>query len=148
VAGGRGCSLPWNDSFIGFTDEEPGEIGSHFYARHMTKEQVAADPVRWWAWTHLAWLRLKSGPAARTRCCTGALAYSANQMNAPSEVRRRFNDGESRVLGVTSIAYREGKHLEAALLGADNIQIAVRVHLDVVLSIFFPNVASARPRNR
>lgn len=28
--------------FIGFTDEEKGEIGSHFYARQMTKEQVAA----------------------------------------------------------------------------------------------------------
>ena len=27
--------------FIGFTDEERGEIGSHFYARKMTKEQVA-----------------------------------------------------------------------------------------------------------
>ncbi len=28
--------------FIGFTDEEKGEVGSHFYAGHMTKEQVAA----------------------------------------------------------------------------------------------------------
>ena len=28
--------------FIGFTDEEKGEIGSRFYARQMTKEQVAA----------------------------------------------------------------------------------------------------------
>jgi Zn-dependent M28 family amino/carboxypeptidase len=28
--------------FIGFTDEEQGEVGSHFYARQMTKEQVAA----------------------------------------------------------------------------------------------------------
>jgi Zn-dependent M28 family amino/carboxypeptidase len=28
--------------FIGFTDEEKGEIGSHFYAQQMTKEQVAA----------------------------------------------------------------------------------------------------------
>lgn len=27
--------------FIAFTDEEKGEIGSHFYARHMTKEQIA-----------------------------------------------------------------------------------------------------------
>ena len=27
--------------FIGFTDEEKGEIGSRFYARQMTKEQVA-----------------------------------------------------------------------------------------------------------
>ena len=27
--------------FIGFTDEEEGEIGSHFYAKHMTKEQIA-----------------------------------------------------------------------------------------------------------
>ncbi|HTA26060.1 MAG TPA: M28 family peptidase [Terriglobales bacterium] len=28
--------------FIGFTDEEKGEVGSHFYAGQMTKEQVAA----------------------------------------------------------------------------------------------------------
>jgi hypothetical protein len=28
--------------FIGFTDEEKGEVGSHFYARQMNKEQVAA----------------------------------------------------------------------------------------------------------
>ena len=28
--------------FIGFTDEEQGEVGSYFYVRQMTKEQVAA----------------------------------------------------------------------------------------------------------
>ena len=28
--------------FIGFTDEEKGEVGSHFYAHEMTKEQVDA----------------------------------------------------------------------------------------------------------
>ena len=28
--------------FIGFTEEEKGEIGSHYYARQMTREQVAA----------------------------------------------------------------------------------------------------------
>jgi putative aminopeptidase FrvX len=28
--------------FIGFTDEERGEVGSHYYARTMTAEQVAA----------------------------------------------------------------------------------------------------------
>jgi Peptidase family M28 len=28
--------------FVGFTDEEQGEVGSRFYARQMTKEQVAA----------------------------------------------------------------------------------------------------------
>jgi aminopeptidase-like protein len=28
--------------FIGFTDEEQGEVGSNFYVRQMTKEQVAA----------------------------------------------------------------------------------------------------------
>lgn len=27
--------------FIGFTDEEKGEVGSHFYVRQMTQEQVA-----------------------------------------------------------------------------------------------------------
>jgi putative aminopeptidase FrvX len=28
--------------FIGFTDEEKGLVGSHFYARHMTPQQIAA----------------------------------------------------------------------------------------------------------
>lgn len=28
--------------FIGFTDEEKGEVGSHFYAQQMTEEQVVA----------------------------------------------------------------------------------------------------------
>jgi Zn-dependent M28 family amino/carboxypeptidase len=28
--------------FIGFTDEEKGEVGSYFYAHHMTKEEVQA----------------------------------------------------------------------------------------------------------
>src|SRR5258708_362992 len=28
--------------FIGFTDQMQGEVGSHYYARQMTKEQVAA----------------------------------------------------------------------------------------------------------
>lgn len=28
--------------FIGFSDEEKGEIGSHFYAQHMSKDDVAA----------------------------------------------------------------------------------------------------------
>jgi len=28
--------------FIGFTDEEKGEVGSHSYAQRMTKEEVAA----------------------------------------------------------------------------------------------------------
>ena len=31
--------------FIGFCDEEKGEIGSHFYARQMTKEQIAVTPA-------------------------------------------------------------------------------------------------------
>jgi aminopeptidase-like protein len=31
--------------FIGFTDEEKGEIGSHFYAQKMTKEEVALTDV-------------------------------------------------------------------------------------------------------
>ena len=31
--------------FVGFTDEEQGEVGSRFYARQMTKDQVAATSV-------------------------------------------------------------------------------------------------------
>ncbi|SRR6266700_3260841 len=66
--------------FIGFTDEEVGEVGSHFYAGQMTKEQVAATeamvnmdtlglaPTEFWA-SH-------SDPRLAQ-----ALMYLAKQMN-------------------------------------------------------------------
>jgi Zn-dependent M28 family amino/carboxypeptidase len=68
--------------FIGFTDEEQGEVGSRFYARQMTKEQVAVTdamanmdtlglaPTEVWASHSDKWL-------------TSALAYVAKQLNVP-----------------------------------------------------------------
>ncbi len=68
--------------FIGFTDEEQGEVGSRFYAQQMTKEQVAATdgmvnmdtlglaPTEVWA-------------SHSDKRLTGALAYIARQLNVP-----------------------------------------------------------------
>ncbi|PYX69485.1 MAG: hypothetical protein DMG72_20775 [Acidobacteria bacterium] len=68
--------------FIGFTDEEQGEVGSHFYARQMTRDQVAAAdaminmdtlglaPTEVWA-------------SHSDKRLTGALAYIAKQLNVP-----------------------------------------------------------------
>ena len=68
--------------FIGFTDEEKGEIGSHFYARQMTKEQVSATD----AMVNMDTLGL--GPTEvwanqSDKRLTGALVYIAKQLNAP-----------------------------------------------------------------
>src|SRR5215831_19333392 len=68
--------------FIGFTDEEKGEVGSHFYARQMTKEQVA---------TTEAMINMDTLGLAPTEVwvshsdknLTGALVYVAKQLNAP-----------------------------------------------------------------
>jgi Peptidase family M28 len=38
----RGAPRKHTYIFIGFSAEEDGEVGSHFYAQHMSKEQVAA----------------------------------------------------------------------------------------------------------
>jgi hypothetical protein len=71
-----------NFIFIGFTDEENGEVGSHFCARQMTKEQVAATeamvnmdslglaPTEMWA-------------SHSDKGLTGALVYLAKQLNRP-----------------------------------------------------------------
>jgi hypothetical protein len=68
--------------FIGFTDEEKGEVGSHFYARQMTKEQVFGTdamvnmdtlglaPIEVWA-------------SHSDKRLTGALVYIAKQLNLP-----------------------------------------------------------------
>lgn len=66
--------------FIGFTDEEKGEVGSHFYARQMTKAQVAA--------TH-AMVNMDTLGLAPTEVWAshsdknliGALVYIAKQLN-------------------------------------------------------------------
>lgn len=68
--------------FIGFTDEEQGEVGSRFYARQMSKEQVAATdamvnmdtlgvaPTEVWA-------------SHSDKRLVGALAYIAKQLHLP-----------------------------------------------------------------
>jgi hypothetical protein len=68
--------------FIGFTDEEQGEVGSRFYARQMTKEQVDATD----AMVNMDTLGL--GPTEvwvshSDKRLIGALAYVAKQMNLP-----------------------------------------------------------------
>jgi putative aminopeptidase FrvX len=67
--------------FIGFTDEENGEVGSHFYARQMTKEQVAATD----AMVNMDTLGLaptEVWASHSDRKLTGALVYVAKQLDA------------------------------------------------------------------
>lgn len=68
--------------FIGFTDEEQGEVGSHFYAQHMTQEAIAATD----AMANMDTLGL--GPAEvwashSDKQLTNALAYLGKLMNQP-----------------------------------------------------------------
>jgi len=68
--------------FIGFTDEEKGEVGSHFYARQMTKEQVATTD----AMINMDTLGLAPTEvwvSHSDKNLTGALVYVAKQLNAP-----------------------------------------------------------------
>lgn len=68
--------------FIGFTDEEHGEIGSHFYARQMTREQVAATD----AMVNMDTLGLAATEVWASHSdkrLTGALFYIAKQLNLP-----------------------------------------------------------------
>lgn len=68
--------------FIGFTDEERGEIGSHFYAGQMTKEQVAATD----AMVNMDTLGLaptEVWASHSDKRLTGALVYVAKQLNIP-----------------------------------------------------------------
>jgi|SRR5271165_128849 len=68
--------------FIGFTDEEKGEVGSQFYAQHMSKEQVGATE---------AMVNMDTLGLAPTEVWTshsdkhliGALASIAKALNAP-----------------------------------------------------------------
>jgi putative aminopeptidase FrvX len=68
--------------FIGFTDEERGEVGSHFYAHQMTKEQVAATD----AMVNMDTLGLASTEVWASHSdkrLTGTLAYIGKQLNVP-----------------------------------------------------------------
>jgi len=68
--------------FIGFTDEEKGEVGSHFYARNMTKEQVSVTD----AMVNMDTLGLAPTEvwvSHSDKQLTGALIYIAKQLNVP-----------------------------------------------------------------
>jgi Zn-dependent M28 family amino/carboxypeptidase len=68
--------------FIGFTDEEQGEVGSRFYARQMSKEQVAATD----AMVNMDTLGLAPAEVWASHSdkrLVGALAYIAKQLNLP-----------------------------------------------------------------
>lgn len=68
--------------FIGFTDEEKGEVGSRFYAHQMTKEQVAATD----AMVNMDTLGLaptEVWASHSDKRLTGTLVYLAKQMNLP-----------------------------------------------------------------
>ena len=68
--------------FIGFTDEEQGEIGSRFYARQMTKEQIAVTD----AMVNMDTLGLaptEVWASHSDKRLTDALAYVAKQLNLP-----------------------------------------------------------------
>jgi putative aminopeptidase FrvX len=68
--------------FIGFTDEEKGEVGSRFYAHQMTKEQVTATD----AMVNMDTLGLaptEVWASHSDKHLTGTLVYLAKQMNLP-----------------------------------------------------------------
>jgi len=68
--------------FIGFTDEELGEVGSRFYVQQMNKEQVAAID----AMVNMDTLGLgptKVWASHSDKRLTGALAYIAKKLNVP-----------------------------------------------------------------
>lgn len=68
--------------FIGFTDEEKGEVGSHFYAHQMSKDEVAATD----AMVNMDTLGLAPTEVWESHSekrLTAALVYVAKQMNVP-----------------------------------------------------------------
>jgi Iap family predicted aminopeptidase len=68
--------------FIGFTDEEQGEVGSHFYAQHMTREEIAATD----AMVNMDTLGLAPAEVWASHSdkqLTNALGYLGKLMNQP-----------------------------------------------------------------
>ncbi|HWJ19666.1 MAG TPA: M28 family peptidase [Geobacterales bacterium] len=68
--------------FIGFTDEEKGEVGSRFYAQHLTKEEVVATE----AMVNLDTLGLAPTEVWESHSdkrLTGELVYLAKQLSLP-----------------------------------------------------------------
>lgn len=68
--------------FIGFTDEEEGEIGSHFYAKQMTKEQIAATDAMVCMDT-LGLASTEIWASHSDRHLTNAMVYMAKLLNLP-----------------------------------------------------------------
>jgi hypothetical protein len=69
--------------FVGFTDEEKGLVGSHFYARNMTKEEVAATD----AMINMDTLGLAPTEvwvSHADKQLTGELVYLAKHLNMPA----------------------------------------------------------------
>src|SRR6267142_2117794 len=80
--------------FIGFTDEEKGEVGSRFYAQQMTNEQVSATE----AMVNMDTLGLASTEVWASHSdkqLTGLLAYLAKQMNLPVTVLNSDETGST-----------------------------------------------------
>jgi aminopeptidase-like protein len=72
--------------FIGFTDEEKGEVGSHFYAQHMTKEQVASTE----AMVNMDTLGLappEVWASHSDKSLTSVLAYIGSELKIPVTVQ-------------------------------------------------------------
>lgn len=68
--------------FVGFTDEERGEVGSHFYVRQMTPEQVAATA----AMVNMDTLGLaptEVWASHSDKRLSRAIAYIGKQLNIP-----------------------------------------------------------------
>jgi Zn-dependent M28 family amino/carboxypeptidase len=68
--------------FVGFTDEEKGEVGSHFYAGRLTKEQIAATD----AMVNMDTLGLaptEIWASHSDKRLSSALLYIAKQLNMP-----------------------------------------------------------------
>lgn len=68
--------------FVGFTAEEQGEVGSHFYAQQMSKEQVAATD----AMVNMDTLGLAATEiwaSHSDKLLNRALTYIASQLNSP-----------------------------------------------------------------
>lgn len=83
--------------FVGFTDEEAGEVGSRFYAQQMSKEEVAATD----AMVDLDTLGLggtKVWASHSDKVLIATLAYIAKQINLPVDAvnvdRVGSSDGE------------------------------------------------------
>ncbi|MGA8152901.1 MAG: M28 family peptidase [Terriglobales bacterium] len=68
--------------FIGFTDEEPGEVGSHFYVKRLTKEQVS-DTDAMVNMDTLGLAPTEVWVSHSDRRLTALIVYLAKQLNLP-----------------------------------------------------------------